>query len=60
MTIQLMMSCWQAAEKRGAAAQPIYAVFDSSGLVDWSVDRRNASRIAEETDGGRLAKITPL
>jgi len=54
------MSFWQAAEKRGAAAKPIYAVFDPSGLVDWSVDRRNASKIAEETSGGRLAKITPL
>ena len=60
MSIELIMSCWDAAEKRGAMAKPVYAVFSSAGLVDWSVDRKEAARIAEQTEASRLAKIVPI
>lgn len=60
MSIDLIISCWDAAEKRGASPRPVYAVLDASGLIDWSLDRRAAARTAARTEGGRLAKIVPI
>lgn len=60
MSMHLILSFWEAAERRGEAPKPVYAVLDAGGLVAWSVSRKDAWRSTAETEGARLAKITPI